>query len=36
MKEADGGREGVTDGTGKSKFVEFPEGRHSAFHAGLA
>ena len=31
QKEAGGGREEVIDGTGKSKFVEFPEGRHSAF-----
>lgn len=30
-KETEGGREGVIDGTGKSKFVEFPEGRHSTF-----
>ena len=31
QKEIDGGREGVIDGTGKSKFIEFPEGHHSMF-----
>lgn len=34
QKDTEDGRE-VTDGTGKSKFVEFPQGRHSGFHAGL-